>query len=262
MKRSVAVGLAVFLCCTSAHAFIAIPVMDVTAWATEAWTFAEELGKMTDFLKKYKEFKRKLDERVSKLKTGFAGLAKGKVQSLFELQEDIKKTLEESSYYAQYLKGSVFERVAAGEKLIDIVKETIDFEKDLKERGLYQDPYFKKYIDEYFEAYREHVSRLEDRIKFIAISKEAGKMRLETFEERYALFEQIGVGKDSKLGDKVGDEAQAIAILSESMLDVALQDQDIATLMRLKLEEELSREINKIYLDNLRLLIEQKKRAK
>ncbi len=261
MKRSMAMVLSLFLLCSSVFGF-GIPVMDLTALISEAVTFAEELEKITDFLKKYKEFKRKLDERVSKLKTGFAGLAKGKIQSLFELQEDVVKTLEESSYYAQYLKGSIFERVAGGEKLIDIVKETIDFEKDLKARGLYQDPDIKEYIDKYFEAYEEHITRLEDRIRFIGISKEAGAMRLDVFEERYALFEDVGLGKDSKLGDKVGDEAQAIAILSESMLDVALQDQDIATLMRLRLEEDLSREINTIYLDNLRLLIEQKKRKK
>jgi len=239
-----------------------IPVMDVGSCFAEGIIFADELSKITTFVNSYWKFKKSLDERVSKLKKGFAGLKKDKIENMSDLSEDIQKSLKESSYYAQYLKGTLFERVGKKEKLLDIVRETIDFEKGLKERGIYNDPEYKVYLDALIEAYKEHIVRLEDRIKYINICKETGRKRLKVCQVRYDLFRNIAEGKDSKLGDKVGSEAQAISILSESMLDAALQDHEIAVLLRLKLEEGLSRNLNQIYLDNLMMMIQQKKRPR
>lgn len=263
MKRAIIILVLLLVCMSgSLKAFIDIPVWDVISNVLQKVELKMEYDNFIKYLELYTKFKDKLGQRVKKLITGFKGMAKGKITGMSDLGEGFIETLEESPYYAQYIKGTIFERVEKGEKLIDIVKERFDIEKELKKLGIYETPDSKQYLDEYMEVYKERVTRLEDRIKYIISSKQAGESRLEVFETRYKMFEEVGVGTQSSLKNQghVGNEPQAIALLSESMIDTALQDQEISTLLRLRLEEDLSVEINKIYLDNLRLILESQKR--
>ena len=258
MKKAAALFFVFILATTGLKAFL-IPVVDLGSYLAEAASFAEELAQIKNYIKLYQTLKHKLDLRVDKLKKGFKGLVAGELEKIGAYDEDVFEILEDSSYYAQYIKGSVLDRVVNGEKLVDIVKERFDLEAELKKRELYKDEEYKAYIDAYLEAYKEKITRLEDRIKFLNICKETGKKRLGVFEDRYELFEDVGEGDYSALGNKVGSEAKAISILSESMIDSALQDQEISILLRLKIEEEVSRDLNKIYLNNLKLITERKK---
>ncbi len=239
-----------------------IPVVDVGSWLAESVTFAEELEKFVNFVKLYQKFKHILDQRVDKLKRGFKGLSEKGVREMGKVSEELFKRLEESEYYKHYQNRTIFQRVENGQKLLDVVKDIVDLEKEFKNTTLYLDPVYREYLDEQYEAYKEHITRLEHRMKYLNYMKEADKRRLKAFEKRYRLFIDSGVGMDSKLGGKVGSEAQAISLLSESMLETVLQDQEIAVLMRLKFEETLSRFLNGVLLQNRMLLIGQKKRKK
>lgn len=232
---------------------IGIPVIDLTSWLGELISFAEELAKIKEFIGLYKTLSFKLGERVRDVKKGFEGIVGEKIEGMVKLDKKIVETLEDSSYYAEYVKGTLFERVNGGEKLLDIVKEIRDIESEIKSREIYKDPIIKQYTEEYIEAYKERVNRLENRILFLMAIKETGKSRLSVFGDRYKLFEDAAEGVDSKAGSKIGSESKAISLLSESIIDTALQDQEISIMMRLGLEEEVSYELNKIYLDNLKL---------
>lgn len=253
--------LALILLSSGLNAFL-IPVVDVGSWLAEGVTFAEELGKIINFVKLYQKFKHILDQRVDKLKKGFGGLEKEALHEMSAFSDDIFKTLQESGYYAPCRERSIFERVGKGEKLLDVIRETVDLEKELNRTVLAGDPRYKEYLDEQYECYREQLARLEERMKYLNFMREAGSRRLKTFSERRRLFEDTGAGKTSKLGGTVGSEARAVALLSESMLETALQEQEIAALMRLKFEEILSRALNGLYLNNHLLLIQQEKRRK
>lgn len=236
--------------------FSAIPVIDYTAIAREAYYFGKELNQWKNYLNNFDILIQKFFFRYMNYLESVKGFYSYEIDSIFK---NIFKTkfLLESSYWNDIFKIDIwyniwFKKITISQMLPSIVDDTLETDNILYEKN----KKWRDFIDKNIEIKNEYIRDTENYLKFLSELREYGVKCKENFDAYFNYLKQYSSAMDENDEEKTSAQVAKVIFLAARMkYDSMMINLQMLALMRSFIERKIKEELYKSDYTNRRMKI-------